>query len=54
MNRLSRIAMYLVKQWLRDEFAQRRHLKDLGDIRTQVALGRRSLNELKLSMQMAS
>lgn len=43
-----------MRQWLRHEFAQRRHLKDLGDIRTQVALGRRSLNELKLSMQMAS
>lgn len=44
----------LVKQWVREEFSRRRMLKDLGEIRTQIALGRRNLNELKLSMQMAS
>lgn len=44
----------LVKLWTRQEFNRFRMLKDLGEIRTQVALGRRNLNELKLSMQMAS
>jgi len=43
-----------VKQWARYEFNRNRTLKDLGEIRTQVALGRRNLNELKLAMQMAS
>lgn len=43
-----------MKLWTRQEFQRYRTLKDLGEIRTQVALGRRHLNELKLSMQMAS
>jgi hypothetical protein len=43
-----------VKEWTRYEFNRYRMLKDLGEIRTQVALGRRHLNELKLSMKMAS
>ncbi len=43
-----------MKQWARYEFNRNRTLKDLGEIRTQVALGRRNLNELKLAMQMAS
>jgi uncharacterized Rmd1/YagE family protein len=41
-------------EWTRYEFNRYRTLKDLGEIRTQIALGRRHLNELKLSMQMAS
>lgn len=45
---------FSVKQWARLEFNRQRTLKDLGEIRTQVVLGRRNLNELKLSMKMAS
>jgi hypothetical protein len=44
----------LVRDWTRIEFNRHRTLKDLGEIRTQIALGRRNLNELKLSMKMAS
>ncbi|UJR26160.1 hypothetical protein I4U23_007504 [Adineta vaga] len=43
-----------MREWTRSEFNRNRTLRDLGEIRTQVALGRRNLNELKLSMQMAS
>ncbi len=43
-----------MKEWARYEFNRNRTLKDLGEIRTQLALGRRHLNELKLAMQMAS
>ncbi len=43
-----------MRDWTRYEFNRYRKLKDLGEIRTQIALGRRNLNELKLSMQMAS
>ncbi|CAF0910989.1 unnamed protein product [Adineta steineri] len=43
-----------MRDWARIEFNRHRTLKDLGEIRTQIALGRRNLNELKLSMQMAS
>ncbi|CAF0779061.1 unnamed protein product [Adineta ricciae] len=43
-----------IREWARSEFHRNRSLRDLGEIRTQVALGRRSLNELKLAMQMAS
>jgi hypothetical protein len=45
---------FLVRDWTRKEFHRHRTLTDLGEIRTQVALGRRHLNELKLSMQMAA
>lgn len=44
----------LVHDWARREYERNRKLTDLGEIRTQIALGRRNLNELKLSMQMAS
>ncbi len=43
-----------MQEWTRSEFNRYRTLKDLGEIRTQIALGRKHLNELKLSMQMAS
>jgi hypothetical protein len=43
-----------VREWTRYEFHRHRTLRDLGEIRTQIALGRRQLNELKLAMQMAS
>ncbi|CAF3074249.1 unnamed protein product [Rotaria socialis] len=43
-----------MREWARTEFNRYRKLTDLGEIRTQVALGRRHLNELKLAMQMAS
>jgi hypothetical protein len=43
-----------VREWTRYEFHRHRTLMDLGEIRTQIALGRRQLNELKLAMQMAS
>ncbi len=43
-----------MREWTRYEFNRYRTLKDLGEIRTQVALGRRHLNELKLAMKMAS
>ncbi|CAF3357827.1 unnamed protein product [Rotaria socialis] len=43
-----------MREWTRTEFNRYRKLTDLGEIRTQVALGRRHLNELKLAMQMAS
>ncbi len=46
--------IFVVREWTRHEFHRYRTLKDLGEIRTQLALGRRHLNELKLSMQMAS
>lgn len=44
----------LVREWTRYEFHRHRTLTDLVEIRTQLALGRRHLNELKLSMHMAS
>ena len=44
----------LVREWARYEFHRQRTLTDLAEIRTQLALGRRHLNELKLSMHMAS
>ncbi len=43
-----------MREWTRNEFNRNRQLRDLGEIRTQIALGRRQLNELKLAMQMAS
>lgn len=45
---------FIVRDWARIEFNRNRKLTDLGEIRTQAALGRRHLNELKLAMRMAS
>lgn len=47
-------AWFLVRHWTRSEFERHKKLQDLAEIRTQVALGRRHLNELKLAMRMAS
>ncbi|CAF0881100.1 unnamed protein product [Rotaria sordida] len=43
-----------MRDWTRYEYNRYKNLTDLGEIRTQIALGRRHLNELKLSMKMAS